>query len=291
MKMLRAGFVRTGILALALTTAMAPAYADGTDKSSLKDAAPAEPAKSDLQITGGFAGTTDYVFRGFSQSASRPAVQANIDVAYKWFYVGAWTSLIDFGRDANFPLLDVAHTEIDLYAGIKPVWGPVTFDIGVIYYVYPRARDGGAFANGELDYVEIKFGASGTVWKDATLAGTVYYSPEYTGKTGDVWTLEGSFTQGLPAVGPVTPSFSALIGYQLGDTLAYRTVFGNGDDSYLYWNAGFSFGFGDRFVVDLRYWDTDIKKDNSAAGFSSSFCTARLFACDERFVATAKVTF
>ena len=46
-------------------------------------------------------------------------------------------------------------------------------------------------------------------------------------------------------------------------------------------NAGVSLAFHERFSLDLRYWDTDL-----------DFCTVgKVFACDERFVATAKVTF
>jgi uncharacterized protein (TIGR02001 family) len=250
-----------------------------------------DPPKRDLQLSANFALTSDYIFRGFSQSKERPALQAGVDATYKWFYAGVWGSLIDFGKDGNFPLLDVAHQEIDIYAGIKPVLGPVTLDLGVIYYAYPNARDGGAFANRELDYVELKAGASGEIIKNWTVGVTVFYSPEYTNRTGNVVTIEGSSSYVFPAIGKVTPTYSSLIGYQSGDTLRYRTLIGNGSDDYLYWNSGLTLGFGDNFSLDFRYWDTDIKTNNAAGGFSDGFCDARLFGCDERFVATAKVTY
>jgi uncharacterized protein (TIGR02001 family) len=264
-------------LALAATVGTASADGMGKAKGSLKDA-PVEEPKRELQITGNFGVTSDYVFRGISQSAENWTVQAGIDLTYKWFYAGMWGSGIDFGKDAFDR--DIAHTEIDFYAGIKPVVGRFTFDLGLIYYTYPRARDPLA----ELNYVELKAGVSVEAWKDATLSVTAFYSPEYTGETGEVLTVEGAFSQVLPAVGPVTPTFSALLGYQTGDDAAYRAVIANGSDSYFYWNAGVTLGFGDRFSVDLRYWDTDI----SNAG---SFCTGSILQCDERFVATAKVTY
>ncbi len=31
---------------------------------------------------------------------------------------------------------------MDWYGGIKPTWGPATFDFGVIYYTYPGATIG-----------------------------------------------------------------------------------------------------------------------------------------------------
>ena len=39
--------------------------------------------------------------------------------------------------------LAVANVEVDFYAGIKPVLGPVTFDLGVIHYAYLGGHDKG----------------------------------------------------------------------------------------------------------------------------------------------------
>lgn len=250
-----------------------PALADGMRKSRIKDV-PVEPPKSDWAISYNFAVTTDYVFRGFSQSAENPAVQAGVDVTYKMFYVGLWGSTIDLGFEDN--------VEIDIYAGIKPVWGPVTFDLGVIYYAYPGSNP--VAPVGDLDYFEVKVGASGSPWKDATAGVTVFYSPEYTGKTGEVWTFEGTLAQALPKWRDIVPTISGTLGYSLGDDANYILLVGNGDDNYLYWNAGINLAFHERFSIDFRYWDTNISN-------SAGFCTGPVAQCDERFVATAKVTY
>lgn len=230
----------------------------------------------DLAVTGTIGATTDYVFRGVSQSNSEPAFQASLDATYKMFYIGAWGSHIDFG---GTPAVG-GFAEIDLYAGIKPTWGPVTFDFGVIYYVYPGARDKTA----EADYVELKAGASIAIQK-LTVGGVVYYSPEYTLKQDEVVTLEGTIAYELPSFRGITPTLSALLGSSIGDAGKGFTQ-ANGDDSYLYWNAGVAFAF-DKLTVDLRYWDTNIENNKS----STNFCTNKLFGCDERFVASAKITF
>lgn len=261
------GGLKGGIAALALFGLSMPALAGG----SIKDA-PYEEPKRELQFSGTFLGTTDYVFRGFSQSSERPAVQAGIEGTYKWLYFGVYASSLDFGGSAV--------AEVDYYAGIKPVVGPVTFDIGVIYYTYPNAKDAGA----ELDFVELKLGASGEIWKNGTLGVTAFYTPEYTGKTGEVFTVEGAFAQSFAAIRGVTPTWSSTLGYSTGDDAAFIAAFGNGDDNYFYWNTGLTLGFGDRFSLDFRYWDTNVSD-------TGGFCSARLFACDERFVATAKVTY
>ncbi|MGE0700882.1 MAG: TorF family putative porin [Hyphomicrobiaceae bacterium] len=274
------GRLGVGLMALAIGGMSAVAFADGLDKKSLKDS-PAEEPKREWQLTYNFSATSEYVFRGFSQSAEKPAVQGGADLTYKWFYAGIWSSMIDFGRDGPF---DVAHVEVDYYAGIKPVLGPVTLDIGVIYYTYPNARDGGVFANRELDYVEVKLGASGSPWKEATASATVFYSPEYTNDTGPVWTFEGTLSQNLPKIRDIVPSISGTLGYQVGDDIRYAALIGNGADDYLYWNVGLGLAFGDNFSLDFRYWDTNVSD-------TGGFCTGQVFQCDERFVATAKVTY
>ena len=258
--------------ALAITLLAGPAMAgDG----SLKDG-PMTPERA-LAWSANVAVTSDYVFRGISQSDQKPAVQGGIDVTYGILYAGVWASSINFGDDAFGR--DIATAEIDLIAGIKPKLGPVSFDFGVIYYIYPGARDPGA----NLDMVELKAGASIEPWAGGTLGFTTFYSPEYTGQLNEVWTFEGSISHAFAKFGPVTPTFSALIGYQIGDNTAYTAFFGA--DDYVYWNAGVTFAFHERFSIDVRYWDSNL--DATAAGA----CQNSLFQCDERVVATAKVTF
>ena len=261
-----------GVLgALAVSLLAGPAMAQ-----SYKDGPAMTPARA-LEWTANFGVTSDYVFRGFSQSAEKPTVQGGIDVTYGILYAGVWASGIDFGETGAGR--DIANVEVDLVAGIKPKWGPLSFDFGAIYYMYPKAIDPGA----ELNYFEVKAGVSYEAWKGGTLAGTVFYSPEYTGKTGDVWTFEGSVAQELPKFGPITPTFSALLGYQTGDSAAYSALIGEGGE-YLYWNAGVALAFHERFSVDLRYWGTD-----NSGGFCDAF--GKVLNCGDRFVATAKVTF
>src|SRR5512138_110851 len=68
---------------------------------------------------------TDYVFRGFSQTDEDPSVFGGIDATIGLGYAGVWVSNVDFGNGTD--------AEFDLYAGVKPTMGPVSFDLGVIY--------------------------------------------------------------------------------------------------------------------------------------------------------------
>lgn len=243
--------------------------------------------KPELKLSYNLGITSDYVFRGFSQTAERPTGQAGVDVSYGIFYAGIWGSGLDFGQDGG---KNIAKAEIDFYAGIKPVWRGITFDLGVIYYSYPGARDNASVIDGELDYVELKAGMSREMWKGGTLTSTYYFSPDYTNSTGKAFTSETGFAQELPSLHGITPTISALVGYQKGDSDRYVGLVGNGKDHYWYWNAGVTLGW-EKFSLDLRYWDTSIKNDNSANGFSPNFCKGTTFQCDERFVATLKFTY
>ena len=42
--------------------------------------------------------TTEYVFRGFSQTEEGPAVQGGYDVTCNIFYAGVWASNLDWRR-------------------------------------------------------------------------------------------------------------------------------------------------------------------------------------------------
>ena len=144
----------------------------------------------------------------------------------------------------------------------------------------------------DYNYLELKVGASTEIWKDGTVGVTVFYSPEYQYEAGSVWTTEASFTQVFPKFSAIhrewTPSFSALLGWQkaTSDKAVYVNNITGDDSSYLYWNAGVSFGFLEKWSIDFRYWDTNIDKQ---PGFGS--CSIDLFSCDQRFVATLKFTY
>ena len=227
-------------------SALADGFYGGT-----KDAAAAdEGRKFSWSVTG--TGTSDYIFRGVSLNNEDPAFQASIDVEYGIWYGGLWGSMVDG--------IGFEPVELNLYTGIKPVLGPLTFDFGVIYYFYPWA-DG---ASGS-DFVEFKAAFDWSPVKNLTLTPAYYFAPEQnTAVESDASTIEGTLAYELPAVGIFTPTVSGLYGW--------TENFGLGD--YSYWNAGIALSV-EKFTFDFRYWDTDITNVGLA---------------DERFVFTASVT-
>ncbi|MBU4568407.1 MAG: TorF family putative porin, partial [Alphaproteobacteria bacterium] len=107
--------------------------------------AAAGTASAEGEFSGNVAISSDYVWRGVSQSNGDMAISGGFDYANGMFYAGTWASNIDF-EDASD-----ANVEIDFYGGIASEFSNgVTWDLGVIYYVYPDSEDS------DLDFVELK---------------------------------------------------------------------------------------------------------------------------------------
>lgn len=90
--------------------------------------------------------TSDYVFRGVSQSDEEIALQGGLDYSFaSGFYVGTWASTVDFG--AGSP-----DTEVDVYVGwntdLSDSWN---FDVNLVRYTYHGESDG----YGSIDYNEL----------------------------------------------------------------------------------------------------------------------------------------
>ena len=130
--------------ALALATALAlPGIAMAED----------EPIPISANVTF----TTDYVFRGISQSDEKFAVQGGFDWASEktGIYLGTWASNVDFNSDTS--------VELDAYGGWTKSWGDWGLDVGGIFYDYP--------GESSLNTMEIYVGGS---WK--WVSAKYYYS-------------------------------------------------------------------------------------------------------------------
>jgi len=220
------------------------------------------PAQADEFALGGTATfTTDYVFRGISQTGDNPAVQASLDASYGIFYAGIWGSNVDFA----IPGQDI---EIDYYAGIAPEWKGISFDFAALYYTYPGTCEGPC-GLGEANYLELKAGASYTFGESFTVGVANYWTPDFAFETGEGDAIEGTVEYAFSGklFNFFSPSVSGLIGYQEVDDI--------GD--YTYWNAGLTLGFMDNWSADIRYWDTDAS-DATCIGYSgfTSNCEARV---------------
>jgi len=184
----------------------------------------------DVDVAFNTAVTTDYVFRGFSQTTEDPALSAGIDLTAGAFYAGAWASNVDFG--------DSTDAEIDLYGGYRTELSGFALDFGVVGYLYTNAPNAV-----EYDYVEFKAAASRAVGA-ATVGAAVYVSPDFFGADE-----EATYAEVNLALAPAPDwTVSAALGKQWLDV----------SDDYTTWNVGAAYALTENLVLDVRYHDTDI---------------------------------
>jgi uncharacterized protein (TIGR02001 family) len=236
---------RQAQLAAAAAAALAGLAASGA--AFAPDAADAGP-----KVSFNFGASTDYIFRGVSQTNEKTQGFAGADLGYNMFYAGAWTSNVDFSEFGDTRTTQ----EVDLYAGVKPTLGPVNLDIGAIYYGYLNQPRGST-----VDYWEI-YGKASHALGPATVGASIYWSPEFTGKTGDAWYYE------------------ANAAYAVNDRISFSGALGHQDieigGDYTTWNVGATFLPVANVSLDLRYYDTDVQNIDAYRG---------------RVVASVKATF
>lgn len=187
-------------------------------------------ASAPFPVTFGLGAASDYEFRGISQTRNRPNVFGSADAELGGLgYAGVWGSNVDFGNGTR--------AEIDLYGGVRPKLGPVTFDLGFVRYVYAGQRSGP-----HEDYTELKVAPSMALGP-ATFGAAWYHSQDFFGRSGPSNYLEANAI--LP-IGASPFSVSGAVGRQ--------QLKGPGD--YTTWNLGLSYAFRRHLGFDLRYWDT-----------------------------------
>jgi uncharacterized protein (TIGR02001 family) len=136
------------------------------------------------EISANVALTSDYRFRGISQSDESIALQGGFDLGFdNGIYVGTWASSVDFDSADGFD----GSLELDYYVG----WGMdvgenSAIDVGYLYYDYPG--DDGA----EGDYQELYGSFS---FHDLTVG--MAYSDDYYGETDTFFYYYADYSLGL----------------------------------------------------------------------------------------------
>lgn len=138
----------------------------------------AEPVVEADAMPGAFSAsvalTSEYFFRGISQSDDTPAVQGEIGYGYDFepvtASIGVWASNVRF-TDADI--------EVDYTASLGGEVEGVSWGVGGIYYNYP-----GAAGSLNYDYWEV-FGTLGYDFKIFSVEVGVNHSPDNFGASGD----------------------------------------------------------------------------------------------------------
>ncbi|MDH5821677.1 TorF family putative porin [Luteimonas sp. RD2P54] len=192
---------------------------------------------------GGSAGlTTDYVWRGTSQTQGDPAVQAGASIASdSGLYASAWGSNVEFPGSG-------ASTEFDVAVGWSgAIAGDWAMDVNVLHYRYPSTEV-------DLDWTELngRLTYAGRYW------AAFGWSPEALGAEGD-----GLYSQ-------------AGVRWPVGETLALELAAGRYalydayDDSYWHGQASAIWTFKVPFELRVTAHATDSSAERlfgeSAAG-------------------------
>jgi uncharacterized protein (TIGR02001 family) len=199
-----------------LTASFVAALCTGTPSAVAADAeVTPEKIQSAIDLAFGAAVTSNYVFRGITQSDDSPAFQAYMEASYGMFYAGVWGSTVDFGDDNR--------GEFDLSAGIRPEFGKLSLDIGYVRYLYTADGD-----------------CCGEAYAKADFAAT------------DAWTVGGEVFQDFDAETTylrVKSSYALPQDFEVSGGFGSYAQFKQRD-----WDLGVSKTFADTAKVDLRYF-------------------------------------
>lgn len=217
-----------------------------------------------LSVSSNIALTSDYRYRGITQSDRGPAVQGGFDLGHEsGLYAGVWASSVDFG------FTDVG-VEMDYYAGFAgKIVDKVGFDIGYLYYDYPMSE-----FEGDLDFSEIYGSLS---FAGITLG--VAYSPDFPFHDKGMYAYI-DYAAALPA------------GFMLGLHFGYTDVSGKDVDGNEYVNDGtytdYSISISKEVMgvnLGLAWVDTDINETDCPSDLGNPTKS-----CDDTVVFTISKT-
>tara|TARA_B100001989_G_C24538177_1_gene465772 strand:- start:233 stop:913 length:681 start_codon:yes stop_codon:yes gene_type:complete len=139
--------------------------------------------KKRVPVTANVALTTDYIWRGLTQTSRNPAISGGFDYAHEsGFYAGTWASNVEFGNNDN-----AESQELEGYFGYThKINDSLGVTLGYIYYDYPGAK-----ASNNYDFQEGVLSATYTQ-SDMSVTVGVNYSDNFWGGSGDATFVNGS---------------------------------------------------------------------------------------------------
>ena len=259
-----------------IALAVAATFAVPVAAQTAAPAAPAAEPASPHTLTGNIALTTDYIFRGISQTQHKPALQGGFDYSHaSGLYFGTWASNVAWVKDTNFK--DASSLEMDFYGGYKFSVGDFGFDLGALQYYYPADKVTGA---PNTNSTELYAGVS---WKFLTLKYNHTVSQNLFGWTSPA---DGKKSRGSGYV-DLSANYDLGSGWGISAHLGHQTIKNFSGASYTDWKLGVTkdVGFG---VVGLAYTGTDAKGSCSKG---QAYCFDGKDVSKDRLVLTFSKTF
>jgi len=215
--------------------------------------------------------TSNYLFRGVSQTNNDPAIQGSFDLSYDTgtlvdLYAGVWASSIEFRPQSAPGINDPGSVEIDYYGGLTGTVPDtrLSWDIGFVYFSYPDQSEEDLAGGGENEFNYVEGQASlgysfdslslGGLEVDPSIGVSYAGTPDFFGETGTGNYVSGSMNLGLP----YGFGFKTLVGYQdvedIGNYGHYSLALSKQIRNFavsVSWNDGFDNDFtADRLLDD-----------------------------------------
>lgn len=188
-------------------------------------------------VSGSIAVTTDYIYRGMSQTDGQPAAQAGVQFhSPAGWSAGMWGSSVDFQNGSGMAY------ELDLQAGyawsLSPDW---SMQVGYVHYAYLGDDDSG------YDYDEL----NASISYQQRVSANIAWSPNTSKHTYWGFISERqAFAYELSLLQPLHPRWSLCAG------VGYYDLRDIADTGYWYWSTGVAFNW-QGMQVDLLHIDTD----------------------------------
>lgn len=253
-------------------SAAAVALLSGLACSSVFAEEAAAEAPEVSPITANVTVTNNYIYRGLTQTNSKPAIQGGFDYAHEsGFYIGNWNSSISWVSDAaNVAGGNTsAPIEMDFYGGFKKelIGEGFASDIGVLQYYYPTSGlpNGTTNPNTTEAYVaqNFTFGPVTGFAKFSYAMSTIFGTANSRGSYYPDLTL--NYDTGIWGI-----ALNGHIGYQY---IAGNTATTNLSNSTLYsytdWKLGLTKDFGGGLSGAIAYTGTNAATYQGAYAYTT----------------------
>lgn len=219
-------------------------------------ATPIVAAADEPALSANVAITSQYIYRGITQSGTEPAIQGGFDYDFgNGVYLGTWGSSISWLSDTS--LATGAGMEWDIYGGYKgSVSKDVGYDVGILTYNYPhKTLAAGAASPNTVEF----YGALSYKWLTAKYSIT-------TGNLFGTTQSDGSKASGSGYL-DLSGSYDMGNGLSLGAHVGHQTVKGNSDASYTDYNVSVSKDIAKMGTIAFMLTDTNAKDDCATGEF------------------------
>jgi uncharacterized protein (TIGR02001 family) len=263
----------------------------------MKAAAPPPPPAFELAY--GASVSTDYNFRGVSQSnrdwSFGGYLEARVNNPAGQWYLGVAGWRVEWPGPAGPYAFTDPSAEVDFIGGWRKTWDKFSVDIGAIYYYYPGEKFNGT--TGNSDFWEVYWKGGYAVSDTLSVGANLFYSPDVLNYSESFATV-GSSAKATGVYGSLTGAYTfwqkddwkGVASGELGHWWLKGTGFnalGFADPDYTYWNAGLAFTYK-TVTLDLRYHGTDQSRTDCGNFLLVVAANPSTKWCKDAYIATLK---